>query len=400
MTTSHSHPQMFNHTPSDLFIGDRKITSDIQKNLYNHINGSALLQYIRLRENWWNGQDMLVDWAAHETALGSVHPDRRSTYVKLIHGWNYTAQREDYIHGTSNICPLCLETRDDSSHILSCTRTTQARTTHLVVFLTELTTLRTAPAIVSEIRTTLVATLQIEEMQALPLPTTILNADDIIDNLILNATTQQAHIGWNNFLKGRISDLWRTAQQEYYNIFPHRRATRATWASKVVSLALKLLLSIWTNRNDLYNTEQPNQPSIRTTHIHAWVSDFYSARDILDIGAHNTLFDIPIEERLTHRPATLMNWLDTADRLVNVHAPITARQKASLLRPSRIYRFYNRIRLPKRWTAMKTRLSNDNHYLSYPNLGIYRPTTSGHHIRVSSPSSLCYVLLSLCSLSV
>eukprot|EP00957_Ditylum_brightwellii_P031086 2354885-Ditylum_brightwellii.AAC.1 len=54
--------------------------------------------------------------------------------------------------------------------------------------------------------------------------------DDQLGNILSQGIEKQAHIGWKNFLKGRVSKEFGDAQQIFYNtVYPNGMYTRKHW---------------------------------------------------------------------------------------------------------------------------------------------------------------------------
>ena len=64
------------------------------------------------------------------------------------------------------------------------------------------------------------------------------------------AALDQDAIGWTNFIKGRISLEWRTAQSHFYASIGSSRTSRQ-WAEELVQNLLTMVHKMWIARNDV-----------------------------------------------------------------------------------------------------------------------------------------------------
>eukprot|EP00957_Ditylum_brightwellii_P025315 1915621-Ditylum_brightwellii.AAC.1 len=87
-----------------------------------------------------------------------------------------------------------------------------------------LTRCKTAPVIRLVLRYKIAQYLKIDHTIVPTIP------DDLVGNTLGQGIKQQANIGWDNFLKGRVSKKFGDAQQIFYNIVhPNGMYTRKHW---------------------------------------------------------------------------------------------------------------------------------------------------------------------------
>eukprot|EP00957_Ditylum_brightwellii_P017064 1286915-Ditylum_brightwellii.AAC.1 len=59
--------------------------------------------------------------------------------------------------------------------------------------------------------------------------------DNLGHNLSL-ALEEQAEIGWENFVKGRVSTLWGKSQQIFHNeVYPTSKYKKEQWMGKLIT---------------------------------------------------------------------------------------------------------------------------------------------------------------------
>eukprot|EP00957_Ditylum_brightwellii_P114296 8714275-Ditylum_brightwellii.AAC.1 len=70
--------------------------------------------------------------------------------------------------------------------------------------------------------------------------------EDLVGNTLGQGIEQQANIGWDTFLKGRVSKKFGDAQHIFYNIVhPHGMCTREYWMGKLITGVWQIFYDIW-----------------------------------------------------------------------------------------------------------------------------------------------------------
>jgi hypothetical protein len=80
--------------------------------------------------------------------------------------------------------------------------------------------------------------------------------DDEVGEIIRDAVEDQHIIGWDNFLKGRISIKWKHAQALYTEALPTQNCfNKELWSSKVITAIWSIFRLVWNSRNAHLHTE-------------------------------------------------------------------------------------------------------------------------------------------------
>jgi hypothetical protein len=81
------------------------------------------------------------------------------------------------------------------------------------------------------------------------------------------AVLAQQQIGWGNFIKGRLSKLWRQAYvsaREVIVPLNQRLPTGDTWGRDVITILWKYILDTWYCRNSMeHKKDQENIPKTK-----------------------------------------------------------------------------------------------------------------------------------------
>eukprot|EP00957_Ditylum_brightwellii_P131532 10032229-Ditylum_brightwellii.AAC.1 len=67
-------------------------------------------------------------------------------------------------------------------------------------------------------------------------------------------------LGWDNFMKGRISHHWCQAQAEYCRSFPRpKQFDSCTWSIKLIKAIWTIFVDVWNARNAHLHTDMDQQ---------------------------------------------------------------------------------------------------------------------------------------------
>ena len=128
----------------------------------------------------------------------------------------------------------------------------------------------------------------------------------------MRATADQDEIGWQHFINGRISKLWRLAQEEWLSRVATRwKTTGSRWAKEVTKAILELNWSMWEHRNHIYH--DPQHPWNQQNHreVQQQIRDQFDhySRELF-LPADRWLFEkTPVHTLLKNEPDFLSNWL-------------------------------------------------------------------------------------------
>ena len=146
-------------------------------------------------------------------------------------------------------------------------------------------------------------------------PYTTPNSVTPLDTKVQYAITAQSVIGWENFLKGRISKHWSEAQAMYYTLrvdIDKRKYTILRWKKRLLHAVIGGCITCWDKRNsELHGEKAPVSAHIRLQKLRVRVAKAYANDMHLVPTKLISLFSTPIRIRLNHRAVQLQKWLDT-----------------------------------------------------------------------------------------
>ncbi len=158
-----------------------------------------------------------VDWNAHKLAFKKHNRIHRISICKLIHGLYHTRHQDNKFYGTTDSCPCCSSASETLDHALNCPAplVKEQRQNALSQLITNLDNLRTPQEIVAAIEHGLLAwaSSHVNPDYAIRAPTR--GSVKPTDIILTQAFHEQTSLGWNQFLRGRISKKWGSAFQTF-----------------------------------------------------------------------------------------------------------------------------------------------------------------------------------------
>ena len=281
-----------------------KIIGNLTRDIYSTVGYQDLLSYLTSKYNIHIPVFHKVNHNSLASILTELKPNKRSSLVKLIHGWNPTYSglcrqgREQ-----SPLCPWCQIRVKTEQHIRERPNkgAISFRQTQLKSFLIELERTYTAPYLIRIFEYKLSLCLNVPYH---PTPDCTTNTP-LYYSRIITATRHQNLIGWDMFLKGFTFIYWHELQTAY----PSPEANVQHWDFTLVRSLLKLYTSIWDDRNAHIHgfTKEEAQTKLRERVIKN-VMDIYNFPPKL-----HTRFpkvdSVPLQIRLRQSTTSLQRWM-------------------------------------------------------------------------------------------
>ena len=128
------------------------------------------------------------------------------------------------------------------------------------------------------------------------------------------AIKQQEHIGWDHFVRGRLSKLWKVAQKTYQG-----QKYTSKWPLLCIKAITNATLKIWEIRNIMkFGTDS----QVMTNHqkrLKPKIMAYYDTyRQIIPRSQHK-LFQVPLQIRLTFSPKENTQWIKTVKLAKKIH---------------------------------------------------------------------------------
>ena len=140
-----------------------------------------------------------------------------------------------------------------------------------------------------------------------PAPVPII-PDDEVGEIIRDAIEDQHIIGWDNFLKGRISIKWKHAQALYIEALPtHNCFNKELWSSKVVTAIWSIFRLVWNSRNAHLHTDMM---STYGSVLNLQIRRAFRLRHSM-FSTDQLLFHMSLQDRLLTSPTSKAMWLES-----------------------------------------------------------------------------------------
>ena len=127
-----------------------------------------------------------------------------------------------------------------------------------------------------------------------------------LHKLLLEATKQQDEIGWDNLLRGRISNTWLKAQTKYS---PSK--TPSHWSKQAIKTFINASNSVWTVRNILKFSETTPTLTNPQLMLKPKIIELYTTYTQKLHPNQYHLFHTPIHQRLTFSAQENTHWMKT-----------------------------------------------------------------------------------------
>ena len=123
---------------------------------------------------------------------------------------------------------------------------------------------------------------------------------------LIHAINEQTKIGWNQFLRGRITTKWREAQQLF-----HAQTRLNTWIKKFITKIMAVNQTIWDVRNSLLYGTGTNKTKKARGRLIPTITTYYKTYKNLVHPTHYHIFQIPLETIITFSSTENKQWIDT-----------------------------------------------------------------------------------------
>ena len=245
---------------------------------------------------------MEVDWDANDDAFHSFPQLFRLWASKHVSGWcGVNSMRFAWKDSETHSCPHCNADHETTAHLPVCPapKMQESWVSSITGLEVWLTMVDTHP----DIQSCLLATLRERTVDASfithSLPSTT------------SAALSQDRIGWINLVEGKISQEWRTLQDQHYRNECSRRTARR-WAEGLVVNLLEVSHSQWIQRNGgLYELATNGLPVAEAAQL---VADITAEHSVGATGLRDHdlyLIRRPLSDIISSPAIDQQRWLQT-----------------------------------------------------------------------------------------
>ena len=233
-------PRVLEGTGAQIRFNDKICTTAIKPALQFHLYEQETREYLCLKYGWSRRTFQAINWEGHKSALQRFSTLQQITVTKFLHGWLATKKhryRAGRIH--SPLCPFCQQ-EEDRTHIFHCTeeRMKEKRRQLLSTISHKLKHSLTAEA----------AQAMLEGLHKSwsKDQSTVFYDEFLTGSKLREAYVEQASIGWEHLMYGRLSSKWM-----YVGFLDTYKKPSATWAADITKCFLQAGVELWKHRNQL-----------------------------------------------------------------------------------------------------------------------------------------------------
>jgi len=223
------HPQPYISPPNNaitLYHRGQPLVNRIVTTLRQTMYSDSLQKTICRQQNWTASQFATVDWPAHERAFQHTWHCKRITYSKISNKLLNTNAQNRRFYGKPDLCPCCQNSPETIQHMLTCSspEVTAFRSRQQDILWRNLALINTPSLVLEAIK---LGILSQENSSPEQLPPSS-------DPLVVEAVHHQTSLGWEAFLRGRISNTWQAAYLGDKDV----SVQSLKWAGQVIVLLL------------------------------------------------------------------------------------------------------------------------------------------------------------------
>jgi hypothetical protein len=207
------------------------LLTNIRSTLRNLLHKDQITSTICKQEGWSEQLFHQVDWEAHEFALLRTWSCKRIAYIKLSHALLNTNVQNRKFYRKSDLCPCCAGHPETLTHVFTCQspEVAEFRTKQQEILWHNLSLIQTPDEILDAIKLGILS----------------LNREPTSKDTCPPVFQHQSRLGWEAFLRGRISFMWRSAFNPDAD-FDDKNSKK--WAGQLTLYLLQYSQQLWTFR--------------------------------------------------------------------------------------------------------------------------------------------------------
>jgi hypothetical protein len=268
------------------------ITHHLKREILLARTGPALLTHIQQKYHWTDDTTQAIDWTNHRQVFRSY--PKQTTLVKLIHRMLPVGEKVNkYDDKYSPQCPTCKQEIETQDHLHQCTGFSRRkwRNTLYSTLQDKANDIKTRPQLIDIMREGLASYLQ-------QLPMDHNKYNNTPYQLLIE---QQSAIGWDNFLRGRLSKEWKRLQMDYLKEHPHHQDNHEAgnkWVNTIIRTLWNQWFEMWKDRNkDRHGRDTTTRTAAKREQHKREITKLYEWKDDV-LHKHKCIFDTPLEDLL------------------------------------------------------------------------------------------------------
>jgi hypothetical protein len=339
--TEHGGKEKYHQMPSTkamLYIEGQPTTSKETISMRNAYLSQNLRDYMIGRERWKERTPDKIWWEPHKRAIKKLNDTDKTRIQKFIHrGLPTNKKINDRDKEHPAMCPSCSEI-ETNEHLQCCKnpkRITIRRTTR-----TNLNKNMEKYDIHVKIKECIL----LGTGQWISKQETKINKNELSftpEGEINKAIDDQNEIGWDNFIRGRLSNRWESIQSQRYTATKAKEKHRdpTIWATSLITTMWEGLIKTWESRNeDQHGRDETTKASKERASLKRRLATIYELQPQLE-SEDRRFFKLHEEEWDERTNKEMIEWLTIAEPLTN--EGIT-RARSKVRNQSRITSYFER----------------------------------------------------------
>jgi len=293
------------HTPCQLVINQRSITSHIKQSVYDAATIPVLIKYCAQKYQWEDSVVQTIDWTNFQ-GLIRKYKNSWTTIVKHLHDISPTGKIAHRNNSTlPHECPACGSPQEDNIHVITCPSSSREQWRQLLFKeVSRLEGPSSDPYLLDILQDGL------HRLHKHLPPPLMEHYPERYHQLL----QRQEKIGWHQLYKGRWSVDWKELQDQFNTSKPPstNTMTGSQWVLKSSRLLLDQWMKVWQIRNhERHGRDDIEKTQRQETVIKAALGELYAFKDLV-CPSDRTIFHSSIDDHMTkHTTAQIEQWINT-----------------------------------------------------------------------------------------
>ena len=296
-----------NSTKISITILKTRYPGNINMNLKYHINGGYMRRYLQHSNKWADTTWTTIDMVSFGRHFKQIPMNHKSAHLKLIHNQLSLGTRKYKCSPVDDLalrlCPCCGTTDEDNPHFLQCTKNPARVEAEQALMKTLLSDDHPSrPAIASCIQQHLADPVAPPEFYNDKFP-------EHMRQLLEEAMTEQATIGWHHMILGYLSNKWQELSASDRHPFNKSEPPAGKHRIQQILKALSgFTRALWLGRNDVLHKEKDSDDR-KVYSIESAELRHYHTNPHLLPSTDQHYCATPLRRLLQSRPSVRRRWL-------------------------------------------------------------------------------------------
>ena len=300
--------------PLIMYINNKYIHYKFDHSLRRLAHANDAAMFLRKKYKWTNNTFQNICWPQHSSSLNNMTETRKRHAIRFIHHRLPTGKMQ---FGLKHPCPHCkieFDQNSDHDHFLTCLMSEDQKFKRIKKIELVMLQLNTPPDLRQQILHRISQCYQ--RIQKDKQQNTLPPSEDVETTQCLDL---QNDIGWNHFIRGRITSAFRPIVQQYYSSNKLGRTFKGTrWEKQMITSLLNIHIEEWIENCSITHLPSPgikNSAPVHSTLI-ALIKQYYKLSTNLP-RTKKKWFSRKLSQFEEWKVSDLQKWLRTAKRILH-----------------------------------------------------------------------------------